>query len=155
MGDKLANCRQGIVALSTSGASILKSQSPFYKTEPVDFLDQDWFINAVVKIETTLDPIQLLNTLKSIERRVGRVQDPVRYGPRILDLDIIFYDNLVLKTPQLVIPHPRMHKRCFVLKPICDIDPTIVHPVLKKDVQHLLDHLEEDGQGVIEYPCDC
>jgi len=154
IGDKLSNCRKGIDALTTSGAAVLKGRSPFYQTEPVDFLDQDWFINVVVKIETDLGPLQLLDTLKSIEIRAGRVRDPIRFGPRILDLDIIFYEDLVLETPQLVIPHPRMHKRCFVLKPICDIDPTIVHPVFKKDVRELLDHLGEDGQRVVELQCD-
>lgn len=154
IGDKLSNCQDGIDALTTTGTAVLMDRSRFYKTAPVDYLDQDWFVNAVFKIETTLDPFQLLKTLESIEHGAGRVRDPIRFGPRILDLDIIFYDDLVLKTSLLVIPHPRMHKRCFVLKPICDIDPTIVHPVFKKDVRHLLDNMGEDRQRVVEYQCD-
>jgi 7,8-dihydro-6-hydroxymethylpterin-pyrophosphokinase len=75
----------------------------------------------------------------------------IRFGPRVLDLDIIFFDDLVLDSDSLVLPHPRMHQRRFVLQPICDIDPTIVHPVLKKDMQSLLADLGKDEQKVIEY----
>lgn len=155
IGDKLLNCQNGIESLTGSGPCILKEQSQFYKTEPVDYQDQDWFINVIAKIETTFDPFQLLNQLNSIELAAGRLRNSVKFGPRILDLDIIFFDDLVINTSKLVIPHPRMHKRRFVLKPICDIDPTAVHPVLKKDVTHLLAHLKEDGQRVVEYQCDC
>ena len=154
IGDKRSNCQNGIDALIRTGTAALTDISRFYKTEPVDYLDQDWFVNAVIKIETTLDPFQLLKTLESIERSAGRVRDTIRFGPRILDMDIIFYDDLVLKTSLLVIPHPRMHKRCFVLKPICDIDSTFIHPVYKKDVRYLLDNLGEDRQRVVEYQCD-
>ncbi len=154
IGNKLLNCQNGIDALTRPDISILKKQSPFYKTDPVGYRDQDWFINVVVKIETPLDPFQLINQLNSIEQKIGRIRTPIKYGPRILDLDIIFYDDLVTDTPELIIPHPRMHKRRFVLQPICDIDPTIVHPVFKKDVKHLLDDLGEDGQRVVEYQCD-
>ena len=154
IGNKLLNCQNGIDALTRSSVSVLKDQSPFYKTEPVDYRDQDWFINVIVKIETTLDPFQLLNQLNSIEQKAGRTRTPVKFGPRILDLDIIFYDDLVTNTSQLIIPHPRMHKRRFVLQPICDIDPTVVHPVFKKDVKYLLDYLGEDGQRIVEYQCD-
>jgi len=154
IGNKLLNCQNGIDALTKSGDPVLKDRSPFYKTEPVDYRDQDWFINVIVKIETTLDPLQLLNQLNSIEQKTGRTPTPIKFGPRILDLDIIFYDDLATHTSRLIIPHPRMHKRRFVLQPICDIDPTVVHPVFKKDVKHLLDHLGEDGQRVVEYPCD-
>lgn len=154
IGNKLLNCKNGIAALTRAKKTVLKDWSRFYKTEPVDYKDQDWFVNLVVKIETTLDPFQLLKTLESIERSAGRDRDTIRFGPRILDMDIIFYDDLVLKTSLLVIPHPRMHKRCFVLKPICDINPTFIHPVYKKDVRHLLDNLGEDRQMVVEYQCD-
>ena len=151
IGNKLLKCKNGIAALTEAKKTVLKDWSRFYKTEPVDYKDQDWFVNLVVKIETTLDPFQLLNELKSIERDTGRVYDPIRFGPRILDLDIILYDDLVKNSSGLVVPHPRMHKRRFVLKPICDIDPKIVHPVLKKDMQYLLDILDEKEQGIIEY----
>ena len=151
IGDKLLNCKKGIAALTRSEKTILKDWSRFYKTEPVDYKDQDWFVNLVVKIETRLDPFKLLDELKSIERGTGRVYGPIRFGPRILDLDILLYDNWVKNTSRLVIPHPRMHKRRFVLQPICDIDPEIVHPVLKKDMQYLLDHLDDHKQRVVPY----
>ena len=154
MGNKLLNCKNGIAALTRPKETVLKNWSRFYKTEPVDYKDQDWFINSVVKIETNLNPFQLLDELKSIESDTGRVYGPIRFGPRILDLDIILYDDLVKNSSRLVIPHPRMHKRRFVLQPICDIDPKIVHPVLKKDMQYLLDILNENEQKVIEYTCD-
>lgn len=154
IGDKLLNCKNGIAALTRANKTVLKDRSKFYKTEPVHYKDQDWFVNWVVKIETTLDPFDLLNELNSIERDTGRVYNPIRFGSRTLDLDIILYDDLVKNSADLIIPHPRMHKRRFVLRPICDIDPKIVHPVLKKDMQYLLDILDENEQRIIEYPCD-
>jgi len=154
IGDKLLNCKNGIDALTRGQETVLKDWSKFYRTEPVYYKDQDWFVNWVVKIETSLDPFELLSELKSIERDTGRVYNPIRFGPRILDLDVILYDDLVKNSPGLVVPHPRMHKRRFVLRPICDIDPKIVHPVLKKDMQYLLDILNENEQRIIEYSCD-
>ena len=128
LGRKLENCRKAITALACCGTCRLIDQSPVYQTEPVDYRDQDWFVNYAVKIETTLDPFSLLDTLKSIERDAGRARDAVRFGPRVLDLDIMLYDAMVVDTLKLVIPHPRMHKRHFVLKPICDIDLTSFIP---------------------------
>lgn len=148
IGDALLNCQNGITALTTSGKSVLNSQSRFYKTEPVDYTDQDWFINAVVKIGTELDPFELFTELKAIEHDAGRTNKTVRFGPRILDLDIILYNDVVINSPELIIPHPRMHKRRFVLKPLCDIDMTIIHPVLKKEMQYLLNNLNDDEQRI-------
>ena len=151
LGDKLENCRRGVAELTRGEISRLIDQSPIYQTEPVDYKDQDWFVNYVVKIATHLEPLILLDSLKSIQRHVGRIRDSVRFGPRVLDLDIIFYDDRVMDHPQLVIPHPRMHKRRFVLKPVCDIDPYINHPVLSCTVQSLLEDLAETGQRLTEY----
>ncbi len=151
IGDRLQNCRKGIESLTASAKSRILAQSRFYMTEPVDYEDQDWFINLMVKLETALDPFQLLDQIETVQRAAGRMRDAIRYGPRILDLDIIFFDDRIINSERLVVPHPRMHQRRFVLKPICDIDPTIIHPVLKKDMQSLLDRLGEDEQKVIEY----
>ena len=151
LGRKLDNCRKAISALTCRGTCRLIDQSPVYQTEPVDYRDQDWFVNYAVKIETTLDPFSLLDTLKSIERDAGRARDAVRFGPRVLDLDIILYDAMVVDTLKLVIPHPRMHKRHFVLKPICDIDPDIIHPVFRQTMQSLLEGLDVTGQRITEY----
>ena len=92
-----------------------------------------------------------MNTVKLIERAAGRTKDGIRFGPRVLDLDIILFDTMVLDTSNLVIPHPRMHKRHFVLKPICDIDPDIIHPVFNKTMQSLLEDLDATDQGISEY----
>ena len=150
IGNRLDNCKNSLTSLAESKTSIIKSRSPFYMTEPVDYINQDWFVNLVVKIETGLDPFRLLDKLKLIENNAGRDHNAERFGPRILDLDIIMYDDFVINSPELIIPHPRMHKRRFVLKPVCDIDPHIVHPVLKRDMQYLLDSLDDDGQVVRE-----
>jgi 2-amino-4-hydroxy-6-hydroxymethyldihydropteridine diphosphokinase len=150
LGNKLDNCRNGIAALIGCPDIRIIDQSSIYRTEPVDYRDQDWFVNYAVKIETELDPLSLLDFIKSIEQAAGRVSDTVRFGPRVLDLDIILYDNLVLNDSRLTIPHPRMHKRRFVLKPICDIDPDIQHPVQLKSMVDLLENLDEEGQGITE-----
>jgi len=149
IGDKLLNCKKGISALAESGAAVIKAWSNFYRTSPVDYKDQDWFVNAAVKIETALDPSGLLKEMVAIQARAGRKFDAVRFGPRILDLDIILYDDAVVNSPGLTIPHPRMHQRRFVLKPLCDIDPLVVHPVLKKNLKYLLDTLDDDEQKTV------
>lgn len=148
LGDRLANCRRGIAGLTQPGVSALKGQSRFYRSEPVDYVDQDWFVNAVVQVETSLDPNQLLDRLKQIEIRAGRKRDQVRFGPRVLDLDLLLYDDLVIDSPDLAIPHPRMHKRRFVLLPFCDIDPAALHPALGKEMRHLLAGLDKRGQAL-------
>jgi 2-amino-4-hydroxy-6-hydroxymethyldihydropteridine diphosphokinase len=153
MGDKLENCQRGIKALTETGTSRVLAQSRIYTTEPVDYEDQDWFINTMVKLETSHDPYELLDQIESIQSAAGRVNDPIRFGPRILDMDIILYDDRIIDSERLVVPHPRMHKRRFVLEPICDIDPSIIHPVLKKEMQFLLKHLGDDTQKVFEFTC--
>jgi 2-amino-4-hydroxy-6-hydroxymethyldihydropteridine diphosphokinase len=150
LGQKQDNCLQGIAALTSNGHSRLLNQSRLYRTEPVDYLDQEWFVNCAVKIETGLGPFELLAVLQDIQKMAGRVQDAVRFGPRILDMDIIFFDETVLAHPDLTLPHPRMHLRRFVLKPLCDMDPTLRHPILDQTVRQLLDNLDDAGQGIVE-----
>ena len=108
----------------------------------------------VAKIETDLSPSQLLQILKSIETSVGRVPPPVRFGPRILDLDIVFYDDVVVEQDDLRVPHPRMHERRFVLQPFCDIDPDVVHPLIGQNIKELLAQLDDTQQPIEEIPCD-
>lgn len=151
LGHKLENCRNGVASLARCPDIRLIDQSPIYRTEPVDYQDQDWFVNYALKIETELDPLALLKLLKSIEQEAGRVPHAIRFGPRVLDLDIILYDDIVQNDARLTIPHPRMHKRRFVLKPICDIDPDINHPVLQQKLRYLLENLADTGQGIVEY----
>jgi 2-amino-4-hydroxy-6-hydroxymethyldihydropteridine diphosphokinase len=150
IGDKVANCRRGVEALRAAEGVRITAQSRIYRTEPVDFTDQDWFVNYVIRVETSLDPFALLSRMQAAQRRIGRRQPGVRFGPRILDLDILFYDDRVLDDPRLSLPHPRLHQRRFVLKPLCDIKPDLVHPVLGEDVRTLLAALDENGQQVVE-----
>ena len=148
LGDALANCRFGIAALTDHPEIALTAVSSFYRTAPVGFTAQDWFVNAAFGITTTLAPQDLLAAAHTAQAAAGQGRKAVRFGPRILDLDLIFYDTLVLTSPELELPHPRMHKRRFVLQPICDIDPLLVHPVLGRSVQDLLESLEDDQQEV-------
>lgn len=148
IGDRLRNCCEAIATLGDGDSIRVVAQSPFYETEPVDFLDQGWFLNGAIKVETSLTPMDLLRRLQDLQTAAGRKTGGVRFGPRVLDLDIIFYDQLVMRLPELTIPHERMHKRRFVLQPICDIDPTVVHPVLQLDVRHLLAELKPEGQNI-------
>ncbi len=155
LGDPAGNCRLGIESLCADPDITLLQQSPFYKTQPVDYLEQNWFVNAAILIDTPLSPQELLSATQAIQRRTGRKSDTIRFGPRILDLDIIFFDQLILTSPELTIPHPRMHKRRFVLQPICDIDPTVIHPVLEKSVQDILNQLVTDDQDILRCSSDC
>lgn len=150
LGDKIEQCRRGVDALAAGGGIRITGRSRMYRTEPVDFTDQDWFVNCVIRIETGLGPLELLDRIQSVQRRTGRMPDSVRFGPRLLDLDILLYNGLILQGPRLILPHPRMHRRRFVLKPLCDIDPDTVHPVLGKTAATLLAELHEDGQQVLE-----
>ena len=150
LGDKLSNCRFGITQLAALADVAQVVVSPFYRTAPVDYLDQDWFVNAALQLTTTLTPLELLDTISAIQKQAGRKDDMIRFGPRVLDLDIIFYADQVVREPRLEIPHPRMHKRRFVLQPICDIDPAFVHPVRRQTVQALLDQLDDEQQEIIQ-----
>jgi 2-amino-4-hydroxy-6-hydroxymethyldihydropteridine diphosphokinase len=151
LGDPLLNCRRGIEALCADGQVKVLARSPFYRTQPVDYLEQAWFVNAALLVQTTLTPLELLDKIQAVQACLGRKGEAIRFGPRILDLDIIFYEDLVINTPYLVVPHPRMHKRRFVLQPICDIDPTVVHPLLGHTMRELLNQLPADQQDML--PC--
>lgn len=131
LGNKLENCQNGFAALGETDNIKVEDLSKYYQTEPMGYTDQPWFVNAAARILTSLNPIDLLKALKLLESKFGRI-DNVRFGPRILDFDIIFYNDVVTEIPDLIIPHPRMHKREFVLRPICDLSPDLIHPVLKK-----------------------
>lgn len=154
IGEKKRNCLEGLERLAGNGRVELMAMSGFYKTEPVDYVDQDWFVNAVAKIGTRLDPLDLLEALLAVETALGRRRDTVRFGPRTIDLDIVFYDRLVIDSPRLVVPHPRMHKRRFVLAPICDIEPELLHPVLGVTVKELLVNLDVSGQDLVRLDGD-
>ncbi len=112
--------------------------SSLYESEPWGFEDDIPFINQIIVIETALSPKNLLNTLLSIEKKLGRVRENSGiYSPRPIDIDILFYDDLIVNEPDLQIPHPRMQNRMFTLMPLMEISPAFIHPVLKKPVSEL------------------
>ena len=149
IGDKLENSRQGIAALESSGKLEIVCQSSFYLTEPVGYTDQPWFINSVLMAHTNLAPLQLMQFLKKMERQCGRVDSDIRNGPRVLDFDIIFYNDWVIESNELIIPHPRMHERGFVLKPLDEIAPDWIHPVFQKTVNRLLHEIGDQHEECI------
>jgi 2-amino-4-hydroxy-6-hydroxymethyldihydropteridine diphosphokinase len=152
LGNKLENCRKGLNELVARTDSRLVASSRIYRTEPVDYLQQDWFVNYVVQLSTRMDPPGLLRQIQGVQLDAGRPPHGVRFGPRVLDLDILLFDDRVIESDGLMIPHPRLHKRRFVLQPLCDINPNILHPVLKLSVKKLLAALKKDGQRVIALP---
>ncbi len=146
VGNKLLRCERALSEILKIDRHRLLAQSSFYKTKPLGYTAQDWFLNAVVKIETDFDARELLRSLKAVESRLGRRQS-FRWGPRKIDLDLLFFDQEQIQSEALEIPHPRLHERQFVLVPLAEIDPHLMHPVLKKTVLELLELLKED-QGV-------
>ncbi|OGP53273.1 MAG: 2-amino-4-hydroxy-6-hydroxymethyldihydropteridine diphosphokinase [Deltaproteobacteria bacterium RBG_13_52_11b] len=146
MGDKVRRCEEAISEILKVDRHTLLAKSSFFKTQPMGYTLQDWFVNGVIKIETELEALDLLHSLKTIERQMGRVKT-FRWGPRAIDLDILLFDGTNIEIPELQIPHPRLHERQFVLVPLAEIDPNLLHPVLKKTVQGLLEDLKEN-QGV-------
>ncbi|OPD23641.1 2-amino-4-hydroxy-6-hydroxymethyldihydropteridine pyrophosphokinase [Clostridium botulinum] len=140
IGEKKSYIKRALEKIEERGIEIIKVSS-IYETEPYGVLDQDSFLNGVVKIETNLTPENLIGELLNIEKQLDRVRER-RWGPRTIDLDIIFYDDLIINEKDLVIPHKDMENREFVLKPLCDIDENFIHPVLKKSVRELYDELK-------------
>ena len=128
----------------------LVAVSSLYESEPVGLEDQPKFTNAVVKVETELSPFELLDRLKAIEKELGR-KKTVRWGPRVIDLDIIFYEDFVITTDSLVIPHPRAHERRFVLEPLLEIEPSAWHPVKNMSVKEISSKLGDSQEVSIRY----
>lgn len=137
--DKRHNLLKAIKELKQSHETKVIKQSSFYKTQPVGKPDQPDFLNAVVLIETSLKPKPLMRQLLALEKKLGRIRKE-KWGPRIIDLDILFYNRVVIRQRNLIIPHPRLHQRRFVLEPLAEIAPNLVHPVLKQTIRDLLKH---------------
>lgn len=142
LGNRQANLKAAREALSPQMS--IKAKSHVYETPPWGYADQADFLNQALKVETYLEPEALLKHLKRLEVALGRVPS-IQNGPRLIDIDILFYDDLVMDTPGLVIPHPRLHERNFVLVPLNDIAPDLVHPEFKKTVQELLSNIDQSG----------
>jgi len=123
-------------------------QSSWYMTEPVGLEDPEWFINGVVLLETPLSPETLMKRMLDIETALGR-ERTVKWGPRIIDLDLLSYDQVIMDSPGLTLPHPFLEKRRFVLEPLAEIAPELVHPVLKKTMVQLRDALAGEDQALI------
>lgn len=134
LDDRLANLRQALVSLTPQMELLAKSQ--VYETPPRGYEDQPKFLNQVIKVTTYLDPEPLLKHLKRLEVALGR-KETFPNGPRLIDLDILFYDDLVLNKPSVVIPHPRLPERGFVLLPLMEIAPDLVHPVSRQTVREM------------------
>lgn len=145
MGNPVERCREGIEKLRILRGSQVLRRSSFYRTEPVGFLNQDWFVNAVIEIRTTLAALELLLELQNIERRMGR-QKAVPWGPRIIDLDILLYGQEVIQTDSLTVPHPELHKRRFVLEPLYEIAPYVIHPAFGVSVAGLRERLADQNK---------
>lgn len=139
LGRKKENCLKAIQILKDKGLKVTK-QSSMFDTKPWGIKNQPEFINMAVEIETELSPYKLLCLLKKIENEMGR-ENIIKWGPRIIDLDILLYDDLLMNTYELKIPHPLMHKREFVLQPLAEIAPEKVHPVLGKKIKDILQEL--------------
>jgi 2-amino-4-hydroxy-6-hydroxymethyldihydropteridine diphosphokinase len=142
LGDRTGNLRAALAALPP--AVTMLEKSPVYETRPWGVTDQPAFLNMAIKGETRLEPQELLKHLKNLEIQLGRLPS-IRYGPRKIDIDILFFANLILKTPELTIPHPDLHERPFVLVPLADLAPELLHPVLGKTVRQLLAEVETAG----------
>jgi 2-amino-4-hydroxy-6-hydroxymethyldihydropteridine diphosphokinase len=136
LGDREANLRAAIAALAGTGVRVPRVSS-FYETEPVDFLEQPWFLNCVLEGETELKPLALLRELRQIETRMGS-KKLIAKGPRLIDMDILLYGQETIDTPELQVPHPRMTERRFVLVPLAEIAPELRHPSWNASVAELL-----------------
>ncbi len=135
LGDRAQHLREALQALPSDRLAVVRI-SPVYETAPVDKLDQPDFLNLAAEIETTLFPMQLLRRAQRIERDLGR-RRLIDKGPRTIDIDILLYGDFVIQTPQLIVPHPRMHLRRFVLEPMAELAPDLRHPVLGRTMSEL------------------
>lgn len=138
------NCVEAIEKISAHRDIRIVIKSSFYQTEPIGQIEQGWFVNAAIKIETPLNPKELLSALLNIESAMGRIRQE-KWGPRLIDLDLLFYDDLVLDMEGLTLPHPETQKRKFVLTPMNELAENLIHPTLNKTIKTLLHELSDDA----------
>jgi 2-amino-4-hydroxy-6-hydroxymethyldihydropteridine diphosphokinase len=145
MGKPAATCREALLKLAEMPGVRLLRSSPLYRTEPVGPQEQAWFINAVAEIRTDLSPRQLFSALKETERRMGRTEG-TKWGPRMIDLDLLLYGQEVVQEEGLVIPHPELHRRRFVLVPLAGLASYTIHPAFGVTIGGLLDRLTDKAR---------
>jgi 2-amino-4-hydroxy-6-hydroxymethyldihydropteridine diphosphokinase len=146
LGDRIQNIRKALELLARAGVEILRISS-FYKTEPVDFRPQPWFVNCAAEVATELMPLQLLRATQSVERALGRRGGTCK-GPRPIDIDILLYENVIVRSSALTIPHARMSERRFVLVPLRELAPGARHPLTQRTVLEMLRETQDVGQVV-------
>jgi 2-amino-4-hydroxy-6-hydroxymethyldihydropteridine diphosphokinase len=144
LGDRPGNLARAIEQLASTDLRVLRISS-VWETEPRDLPDQPWFLNQVIEVETSLFPRQLLQRLHRVERSLGRVR-AIPKGPRLIDIDILFFGRAVVASPDLKIPHPRMPDRRFVLEPLAELVPDLRHPVTRRTIRQMLSDVA--GQAV-------
>ncbi len=147
LGDRLANLKTAISNLTPQMS--LKAKSPVYETPPWGYADQGAFLNQVVKVETYMAAPNMMRHLKRLETALGRTPS-FENGPRVIDIDILFFDNEVIDMPPLAIPHPRLHERAFVLVPLADIAADFIHPASNKTIKQLLAGVDQKGVKAFE-----
>lgn len=138
LGDRESNLEQAIEKTDKFIGPVIRASS-VYETEPWGFTSENQFLNMVVEVKTDLNPSGILRRLLMIESMLGRLRESKQYSSRIIDIDILLYDNQKLETASLTIPHPKMHERIFVLAPLCEIAPEVIHPVFLKSIKTLLE----------------
>ena len=143
LGNALKNCQHAVESLTLAKGIEITRVSSFYKTEPVGIENQNLFINAVVEIKTVLSTHNLFQTLQNIEKDMGRERE-VKGGPRIIDLDLLFYGQEVIQDADLIVPHPEVQKRRFVLEPLCEIASYLIHPAFGVSIRGLKDRLSDN-----------
>lgn len=149
MGDPVSHCRTAADLISRINGVRIVGESSLYRTEPLGFKEQRWFVNAAVEIRTTLSPPNLLIALQDTERAMGRERrNQERWGPRLIDIDILLYDQEIVEDEGLIIPHPEMHRRRFVLAPLAEIAPYMIHPQFGVTVKGLLERLEDKNKVI-------
>jgi 2-amino-4-hydroxy-6-hydroxymethyldihydropteridine diphosphokinase len=147
LGDKFQHCQEAISKIGDIPSCCVKGQSSFFKTEPVGVEDQDWFVNAVVSVSVGIPAQDLMQNLLAIETGMGRKREK-KWDARPIDLDILLYGSEILKEENLIVPHPLMHERRFVLAPLVELAPHLKHPVTGETMKKLLDKLPASGQNV-------
>jgi dihydroneopterin aldolase/2-amino-4-hydroxy-6-hydroxymethyldihydropteridine diphosphokinase len=143
MGDRLKNINDAREMINETKTSRVTRASKIYETEPFGYRDQDKFLNCAFEVKTLLTPLTLIRFLLDIEHKLKR-ERKIHLGPRTIDLDVLFYDNIITSLEEAVIPHPRLHERRFVLTPLCDIAPYQFHPLLNKRCYRILEALQTD-----------